>query len=110
VKASVWSRGRTENRFTLFLDALPLSGALLLSCATLAACAGPMTAREAQGTAATSLRRYCTETAPCGPTRIVQTQRLGPNWLVDFESATARYGVLVHENGATQVSTWKKPS
>ena len=59
-----------------------------------------MTQREAQGTAATSLRRYCSETTPCGPTRILQAQRMGK----------AKYGVLVHTNGATQVSTWKKPS
>jgi hypothetical protein len=76
----------------------------------LSACAAPMTQREAQGTAATSLRRYCSETTPCGPTRILQAQRMGKGWLVDFESATAKYGVLVHTNGATQVSTWKKPS
>ena len=109
MKLFVWSRGRTKNRFTLFLAALPLPGALLLSCAALTACAGPMTQREAQGYAATSLRRYCTQTAPCGPTRIVQAQRLGTGWLVDFESATFKYGVMVHDTGASQVSVWKKP-
>ncbi len=71
-----------------------------------------MSQREAQGTAATSLRRWCAETtpAPCAPYRIVKAQRLGKGWLIDFESLSTTYGVMVHDNSATEVSAWKKPS
>jgi hypothetical protein len=86
-----------------------LSGAALFSCLMLGACLGPMSQREAQTYAARSLRDYCSDTQPCQPWRIVQAQRMGKSWLIDFESATAKYGVLVHDNGTTQVSAWKKP-
>ena len=100
---SVWSRGRT-------LAALPLRGAALLSIITLAACAGPMSQREAQVTALYALRGYCADTVPCAPYRVGRTQRLGDGWLVDFESATSTYGVMVHRNGSTEVTNWQKNS
>jgi len=76
----------------------------------LAACAGPMGQREAQVAAAQSLRSYCAQTSPCTSYRVTRTQRLGDGWLVDFESSGTTYGVMVHRNGNTQVTTWKKPS
>jgi hypothetical protein len=88
----------------------PIAGGLfLLSIPLLTACAGPMSQREAQGTAAASLRRWCTQTTPCAPYRITRAQRLGDGWLIDFESTTTAYGVMVHDNSATEVSAWKKP-
>ena len=76
----------------------------------LTACAGPMTQREAQVTALLSLRDYCAQTVPCAPYRVGRTQRLGDGWLVDFESADATYGVMVHRNGSTEVTNWQKNS
>ena len=87
-----------------------LPGAALLSCLALGACAGPLSQREAQIAAARSLRSYCAETARCAPYRVTRTQRLGDGWLVDFESATSTYGVMVHRNGSTDVTNWQKPS
>ena len=69
-----------------------------------------MTQREAQVTALLSLRDYCANTLPCAPFRVSRTQRLGDGWLVDFESASATYGVMVHRNGSTQVTNWQKNS
>lgn len=90
---------------------LALAGAILLSAAALAACAGPMTQREAQVTALRSLRSHCAETTlPCAPYRVTRTQRLGDGWLVDFESATMTYGVMVHRNGNVRVTNWQKNS
>jgi hypothetical protein len=86
-----------------------LPGALfILSVTALAGCVSPMNQREAQGYAATSLRRYCADTTPCAPYRVTQAQRLGDGWMVDFDSATTKYGVMVHNNGNTQVTAWKK--
>jgi hypothetical protein len=88
---------------------LPLkAGAILFICIALAACVGPMSQREAQGYAATSIRRYCAETNPCGTLRVVKAQRLGDGWMVDFETPTTTYGVMVHNDGNTQVTAWKK--
>lgn len=87
-----------------------LPGAVIFSCLLLGACAGAMSQREAQVTAAQSLRSYCAQTLPCTAYRVTRTQRLGDGWLVDFESAGATYGVMVHRNGTTQVTNWKKPS
>ncbi len=89
---------------------LALPGALLLFCLMLTACAGPMSQREAQVAAAQSLRSYCAQTLPCSAYRVTRTQRLGDGWLVDFESATSTYGVMVHRDGSTDVTNWKKPS
>ena len=63
--------------------------------------------REAQGYAANSIRRYCAET-PCGALKVVKAQRLGDGWMVDFETPTTTYGVMVHNDGNTQVTAWKK--
>jgi hypothetical protein len=86
----------------------PLRALFLLSILALAGCASPMTQREAQGYAQLSLRRYCSETQPCLPSRFVKAQHLGNGWLLDYESERAKYGVMVHTNGATQVSVWAK--
>jgi hypothetical protein len=83
-----------------------LPGVLFLF--VLAGCAAPLSQREAQSYAATSLRRYCADTAPCAPYRVTQAQRLGDGWLVDFDSATTKYGVMVHNSGTAQVTAWKK--
>jgi hypothetical protein len=83
-------------------------GLLFLSVCTLAGCLAPMSQREAQSYAQLSLRRYCTETLPCHPTRFVKAQHMPTGWLLDYESDTVKYGVLVRENGVTQVSVWDK--
>ena len=67
-----------------------------------------MSQREAQVTALRSLRSHCAESTRCTPYRVTRTQRLGDGWLVDFESATMTYGVMVHRNGNTQVTNWQK--
>ncbi|HJR55929.1 MAG TPA: hypothetical protein VJ798_05070 [Rhizomicrobium sp.] len=67
-----------------------------------------MSQREAQGYAANAIRKYCAQTNPCGSLRVVKAQRLGDGWMVDFETATTTYGVMVHNNGNTQVTAWKK--
>ncbi len=100
-----------KNRFAILRDTLrgPSSGGLfLLSVLALGGCLAPMSQREAQGFAQLSLRRYCLETQPCHPARFVKAQHLRTGWLLDFESDAAKYGVMVHENGATQVSVWDK--
>ena len=87
----------------------PLAGGLcLLSVLALAGCLAPMGQREAQSYAQLSLRRYCRETLPCHPARFVHAQHMPTGWLLDYESDTVKYGVMVHENGATQVSVWDK--
>ena len=67
-----------------------------------------MSQREAQAYAARSIRDYCAETTPCGALRVTRAQRLGEGWMVDFETATATYGVMVRRNGSTSVTAWKK--
>ena len=84
------------------------AGAILLSGLVLTACAGPMGQREAQVYAAASIRKYCAETSPCGALKVVKAQRLGEGWMVDFEDPNTTYGVMVHSNGGTQVTAWKK--
>ena len=64
-----------------------------------------MTQREASSYAQLSLRSYCTAGAPC---RFVKAQRLPPGWLLDYESTAAVYGVMVRDNGGTQVTVWDK--
>ena len=87
----------------------PLRGAsIFLTCIALAGCAGAMSQREAQGYASTSLRRYCADNGSCSTYRVTQAQRLGAGWMVDFESASTKYGVMVRRNGTTQVTAWKK--
>jgi hypothetical protein len=86
-------------------QALP---AALLAFAALAGCASPMSQREAQGYASTSLRKYCAQTSPCAPYRLMRSQKLGAGWMVDFESPTTLYGVMVHNDGNSQVTAWKK--
>jgi hypothetical protein len=88
-------------------------GALIVAAAfaltgLLAGCLSPMNQREAQSYASLSLRKYCADTAPCGTYRLVHAERLKPGWLLDFESDKAKYGVMVHDNGVTQVSVWQK--
>lgn len=88
---------------------LPKRGAFfILAVFTLTGCLAPMTQRQAQGYAALSLRRYCVQTTPCAPARFVKAQRLKPGWLLDYESATAKYGVMVQDGGGTQVTVWAK--
>jgi hypothetical protein len=86
-----------------------LQGAVfILASLVLAGCMAPMSQREAQSYAALSLRRYCTGTTPCSDTRFVKAERLKPGWLLDYESGTAKYGVLVRDDGNTEVSVWDK--
>ena len=84
------------------------AGAILISGLMLTACAGPMGQREAQIYAAASIRKYCAEKSPCGALKVVKAQRLGEGWMVDFESPDTTYGVMVRNNGGTQVTAWKK--
>jgi hypothetical protein len=84
---------------------LPIAGGLLFSILVLAGCAAPMTQREAQGYAQSSLRRYC---APAQPCHFVKAQHMPTGWLLDYDSAGAVYGVMVRDNGGTDVSVWDK--
>lgn len=100
-----------KNRFAIFqvpLRGCAAGGLCLLSVFVLAGCLAPMNQREAQSYAQLSLRRYCTETLPCHPARFVKAQHMATGWLLDYESDTVKYGVMVHENGATEVSVWDK--
>ena len=90
------------------MRAASAGGLLLLSAFVLAGCVAPMTEREAQGYARLSLRRYCSQTLPCHPARFVHAQHMPTGWLLDYESDTVKYGVMVHENGGTEVSVWDK--
>jgi len=83
-------------------------GLVLLSAFVLTGCVAPLTQREAQSYAQLSLRRYCSQTMPCHPARFVHAQHMPTGWLLDYESDTVKYGVMVHENGGTQVSVWDK--
>ncbi len=87
---------------------LPARGLLLFSLIVLTGCASPMSQREAQGYGALSLRDYCAGTAPCLAYRLVRAQKLGDGWMLDYESGTTRYGVMVHRNGVAQVTAWAK--
>ena len=88
---------------------LPLkAGAILISSLVLAGCASPMGQPEAQRYAASSIRKYCAQMNPCGALRVVRAQRLGDGWMVDFEDPGTTYGVMVHNDGNTQVTAWKK--
>ncbi len=87
----------------------PFAGGLfLLSAVLLTGCVAPLTQREAQSYAQLSLRRYCSRTMPCHPARFVKAQHMPSGWLLDYESDTVKYGVMVHENGGTEVSVWDK--
>ena len=67
-----------------------------------------MSQREAQSYAQLSLRDYCGQTPRCLPARFIKAQHLAGGWLLDYESEKSKYGVMVHTNGATQVSVWAK--
>ena len=85
---------------------LPACGGLcIIILAAVAGCAAPLTQRQAQGYSQASLRRYCNPAAPC---HFVKAQHMPTGWLLDYESATALYGVKVEENGGTTVSVWAK--
>jgi hypothetical protein len=84
----------------------PSSGAaFILAILALAGCTPAMTQREAQGYAQRSLREYCNPGVPC---RFVKGQHMAPGWLLDYESDAAKYGVMVRDNGGTDVSVWTK--
>jgi hypothetical protein len=105
------SRDQLKNRFAIFQVPLrrPATGAaFILTLFGLAGCLAPLTQREAQSYAQLSLRRYCSRTLPCHPARFVKAQHLPTGWLLDYESDTVKYGVMVRENGGTQVSVWDK--
>ena len=93
-----------KNRFAIFQATLrgPIGGLFILA---LAGCASPITQREAQSYAQLSLRDYCNTGAPC---HFVKAQKMPPGWLLDYESDAAKYGVMVRDNGGTQVSVWAK--
>jgi hypothetical protein len=82
-----------------------LAGFALLA---LGGCLAPMSQREAQGYGALSMRNYCAETLPCRSYRLVKAQHLGDGWMLDYESDRAKYGVMVHKNGVSEVSVWNK--
>ena len=85
---------------------LPILGGLLIfSVLTLCGCLSPLTQRQAQTYAQRSLRGYCNPGAPC---RFVKAQHMAPGWLLDFESANAKYGVMVNDDGGTEISVWSK--
>jgi hypothetical protein len=85
-----------------------MAGAIFLSSLVLAGCASPMSQREAQTYAASSIRKYCAEATTCGALRVTRAQRLGDGWMVDFETPDTTYGVMVRNNGSTQVTAWKR--
>jgi hypothetical protein len=85
----------------------PRAAALFLCAVSLTACAGPMGQREAVSRANRSLRNFCSQAA-CGAIRIVKAQKLKNNWLVDYETQTGLYAVMVDNGGNTQVSVWDK--
>jgi hypothetical protein len=85
---------------------LPFCGGLFLfSLFALAGCLAPMTQRQAQGYAQRALRGYCSAGAPC---RFVKAQHMQTGWLLDYESGTAKYGVLVQDDGGADVTLWSK--
>jgi hypothetical protein len=87
----------------------PARGAIfLISFAILAGCTPVLTQRQALNYATARLNRFCTESGPCEPRQISGAQRLKQGWLIDFDAASARYGVMVHDNRVTEVSVWKK--
>ncbi len=63
--------------------------------------------REAVTRANRSLTSFCAKTA-CGQARRVKAQQLKDQWLVDYESQTRLYTVMVDRGGNTQVSVWDK--
>ncbi|HVZ27483.1 MAG TPA: hypothetical protein VG798_02410 [Rhizomicrobium sp.] len=66
-----------------------------------------MRQREAEQRAGRSLNNFCRAT--CGPAKLVKAQRLKNNrWLVDFETQSRLYTVMVDNGGNTQVSVWDK--
>jgi hypothetical protein len=67
-----------------------------------------MRQREAEQRANRSLNSFC-RNAACGPARLVKTQRLkNSRWLVDFETPSRLYTVMVDNGGNTEVSVWDK--
>src|ERR1700722_19655244 len=80
----------------------------LACCLMLAGCAHVLNQRLALTYATARLNRFCTESGPCEPRKLIGAQRLKQGWLIDFDAASARYGVLVHDNRVTEVSVWKK--
>ena len=80
---------------------------LILSTLILAGCAAPMSQREAETRANRSLRSFCAG-ASCGPARLVKAQKIKDRWLVDFETATGIYTVVVERGGGTNVNVWDK--
>jgi hypothetical protein len=86
----------------------PASGGfvILLSCAALAGCFAPMTAREAQDIAQTRLTKYCN--GNCGAVTLAATQKIKDRWLVDFEAPRHKFTVTVESDGNSKVTTWDK--
>ena len=78
---------------------------LALACA-LAACAGPMTLREAKERAQDRMTRYCD--GKCAALQLTGTQKIKDRWLVDFDTAARKYTIMVDEGGNTQLSIWDK--
>lgn len=81
---------------------------ILLCALAVTSCAAPMRQREAEQRANRSLNNFCRQ-APCGPAKLVKAQRLKNNrWLVDFETQSRLYTVMVDRGGNTEVSVWDK--
>jgi hypothetical protein len=79
---------------------------LLVLIAALAGCFAPMTTREAQEIASSSLSAYCG--GKCGAVTLARTQRIKNRWLVDFEAPRQKFTVIVENDGNSKVTAWDK--
>jgi hypothetical protein len=73
---------------------------------TLAACAGPMSLREAKERAQDRMTRYCAGT--CAAIQLMGAQKIKDRWLVDFDTPARKYTIVVDIGGNTQLSIWDK--
>lgn len=79
---------------------------LLLAASVLAGCIAPMTTREAEHIASTSLNKYCR--GRCGALTLAHTQKINHRWLVDFEAPREKFTVIVESDGNSKVTAWSK--
>jgi hypothetical protein len=63
--------------------------------------------REAVTRANRSLASFCRQAA-CDQPKLRKAQKLKDRWLVDYESQTRLYTVMVDNGGNSQVSLWDK--
>jgi hypothetical protein len=79
---------------------------LVVLAFAVAACAGPMTLREAKERAQDRMTRYCD--GKCAAMQLTGAQKIKDRWLVDFDTAARKYTIAVDEGGNTQLSIWDK--